>query len=132
MTCNILRKKFSTVISCNMNLLSSRTQLNQVSMVLEMFSVTHNNFWNTFHNCIQKSLKFIILVTASFNEKKYGTMKHHDYHFWSYENDCNQHVVCIIHSLNSRLPWTHCCVHIIGVSISSQGLLKFITPHYDK
>jgi len=78
MTCNILRNKFSTAISCNTNLLYSRTQSNQVSVVLEMFNVASNNFWNTFHNCVQNILKFIILLIASVNEKEYKTMKHHD------------------------------------------------------
>jgi len=76
MTCNILRDKFSTAISCNMNFLYSRPQLNQVFLVLEMFSVASNNFWNTSH--VQNILKFIILVTASVKEKEYKTMKHHD------------------------------------------------------
>jgi len=52
-----------------MNLLYSRTQLNHVSMVLEMFGVASNNFRNTSHNHVRNILKFIILVTASVNEK---------------------------------------------------------------
>jgi hypothetical protein len=78
MTCNILRNiNFQQPSPVTWICSKTGPQLNKVSMVLEMFSVALNNFWNTSHNHIHKILKFIILITASVNEK-YKTMWHSD------------------------------------------------------